>query len=94
MISMPFYTISFFVVPLLLPIFTASLIVGLISGALIYRYIFASILIIVILSSLLMKGMYKLFIELEYSLLRAIYEIFITKKDHAKIERVESTRRS
>ena len=93
LISMPFYLSTFFITPLLLPVAMISMIIGLFTNVVYYRYIFAFACIVLILLLISGRNILELFIELEISMVKAMYQIFIKKKGHDKIERVESTRR-
>ena len=93
LISMPFYFISFFITPLLLPVALGSMLLGLLTNYVIYRYLTGLFITVLFFVSLFKRDLIKLILELEFSLLKAIYQIFFSKKSHDKIERVESTRR-
>jgi cellulose synthase/poly-beta-1,6-N-acetylglucosamine synthase-like glycosyltransferase len=93
LISMPFYITSFFISPILIPIAIVSMFLGLLTRYVFYRYITGLFILLLIPLLIFRKDLVKLALELEFSILKAIYEIFFSKKSHDKIERVESTRR-
>jgi len=93
LISMPFYIISFFITPILLPFALGSMLLGLLTNYVIYRYLTGLLVAVLLLVFLFKRDLIKLILELEFSLLKAIYQIFFSNKSHDKIERVESTRR-
>lgn len=94
LISMPFYMSVFFIVPILIPISIVTMIFGVFTNIPFYRYLFGLSAVILTLLIILQSNLVKLLLELEISILKAIYQILVVKKGHDKIERVESTRRA
>jgi cellulose synthase/poly-beta-1,6-N-acetylglucosamine synthase-like glycosyltransferase len=94
MISMPFYMIIFYIIPVLLPISILTLLMGVAVNWSLYKYILGTGLALGLILLLVSRNLLKLLMELEISILKAIYQIFVSKKGHDKIERVESTRRT
>jgi cellulose synthase/poly-beta-1,6-N-acetylglucosamine synthase-like glycosyltransferase len=93
LLSMPFYITSFFITPILLPIAFISMLIGLLTKFVFYKYVTGFIFIVLIPFTIFKHDFVKLALELELSMIKALYEIFFSKKSHDKIERVESTRR-
>src|SRR4030042_2237119 len=85
MVSMPFYMMIFYMLPVLLPISILTLLMGLAVNWSLYKYILGIGLALGLVMLLVSRNLLKLLIELEISILKAIYQIFVSKKSHDKI---------
>ena len=91
--TLTFHTLALFIFPFIPLLFLLSLATGILIDTtffLRFLYLIIGALLIIFLFS---KNLILLFIELEISLLKSIYQIFVSRVGHDKIERVESTRR-
>ncbi len=93
LLTLPFHFLALFVFPLL----SVSAFFSLITGLFVDPNFFIPIAIfsffIFVLLMLVSSKFVLLLLEIEISLLKAMYQIFISKEGHDKIQRVESTRR-
>jgi len=94
MFTLPFNTLVLFIFPLLPFVALLSMVIGLIYDTAYFLFYLYSAIGIIIILSLLSRKLIILLIQLEISLLKAIYQIFVSRVGHDKIERVESTRRT
>ncbi|MFX0139800.1 MAG: glycosyltransferase [Candidatus Hodarchaeota archaeon] len=92
-LTLPFNFLMLFIFPFFPLIFISSILIGLFTSPVFFIRISILLIIITFLIALLAKNFLVLLIEIEISLLKAIYEIFLIRKEHDKIERVESTRK-
>ena len=91
--TLTFNTLILFIFPFIPIVFFTSFFTGIILDTtffLRFLYPMIGVLLIILLFS---KNIVLLIIDLEISLLKSIYQIFVSRVGHDKIERVESTRR-
>ncbi|TFH13727.1 glycosyltransferase [Candidatus Bathyarchaeota archaeon] len=94
LISLPFYISAFFIIPVLIPVSIIISLFGLLFNPNVYSIILGALGASLIVFYLFARNTLTLLYQLEISILQAIWEIYFKRKDHAKIERVESTRRT
>ena len=93
LLTLPFNFINLFITPILIVTALVSTIIGEIIDPGFFMPILFILAVGLLILFLVSKNFFFLIIELEISLLKALSQIFISKKGHDKIERVESTRR-
>lgn len=92
-LTLPFHFFVLFILPFFPPMAIASILIGIYVDTMFFLRITIAISIAVLLAILLSKNIFILLIEINFSLLKALYQIFFSKKSHDAIDRVESTRR-
>ena len=91
--TLPFNTLVLFIFPLLPLIAFLTFVIGIVFDSAFFLSILYPLIGILILLFIISKNLIPLLVELEISLLKGIYQIFVSRVGHDKIERVESTRR-
>jgi cellulose synthase/poly-beta-1,6-N-acetylglucosamine synthase-like glycosyltransferase len=91
--TLPFNAIVLFIFPILPFIALFSLIAGIITDPVFFVPFVYPLVVVLLILLILSRNLVLLLLELEISLLKAIYQIFVVRVGHEKIERVESTRR-
>jgi cellulose synthase/poly-beta-1,6-N-acetylglucosamine synthase-like glycosyltransferase len=89
---MPFYALVLFAYPFLAPIATLNILIGIFIDPL-FINIGLTIGLLLVIGIIFFRKLITLLIHIEISLLNATYQIYISRRSHDKIERVESTRR-
>jgi len=92
-ITLPFNIVILFIFPFFPFIMIASILIGIYFDPAFFLRIAIVTGISALLTIILEKKIFFLFIKIEISLLNALYQIFISKKSHDKIDQVESTRK-
>ncbi|MHA2236941.1 MAG: glycosyltransferase [Candidatus Hodarchaeales archaeon] len=91
--TLTFHTLALFIFPFFPILFLLSFTTGILIDTTFFLRLLSPIIGALLIILLFSKNLILLIIELEISLVKSIYQIFVSRVGHDKIERVESTRR-